>query len=61
MPLYFRTGVGPIRYSHRLGGQRRRRHVRPDSPMMERAKVTAALVITIVCAAVLIAALVAWL
>lgn len=61
MPFYVSGGIGPLRYSHRIGGRRRRpaprrrRPARPESPAVTRARLIAGTVILAVCAVIMIA------
>lgn len=59
MPFYIGGGIGPIRYSHRLGGRRRPprppRPVRDYTPAQARRQFIAGAVILAICAAVAVA------
>lgn len=64
MPFYVRGGVGPIRYSHRLGRRRpprryRPRPVRDYTPTQQRGQLAAGAVILAVSLAVFVVCLVA--
>lgn len=63
MPFYIGGGVGPVRYSHRIGGHRRRarppRPVRDYTPAQQRRQLVAGAVVLAVSLAVFVVCLVA--
>jgi hypothetical protein len=64
MPFYVGGHVGPLGYSHRIGGRRRRpaprraRPARPESPAVTRARLIAGMVILAACAMIVVALIV---